>query len=47
MLKVIYEKTKVMVSGDITNDGLSKSKVGPCEVCRLRVNLTQFVCTMW
>ena len=27
--KVIHEKTEVMVSGGITKDGLSKSKVDP------------------
>ena len=36
-LKVNLGKTKVMVSGGITKDGLSKSKVDPCEVCSLRV----------
>ena len=34
-------KTKVMVSGSITMNGLSKSKVDPCGVCRLRVK-TEF-----
>ena len=36
-LKVILGKTKVMVSGGITKDGMSKSKVDPCGVCSLRV----------
>ena len=35
--KVDIGKTKVMVSGGITNDGLSKHKVGPCGICSLRV----------
>ena len=33
---VDLEKTKVMVCGGITKDGMSKSKVGPCGVCSLR-----------
>ena len=36
-LKVKLGKAKVMVSGDITKDGLSNSKVDVCEVCSLRV----------
>ena len=36
-LKVYLGKTKVLVSGSITKDGLSKSKVDPCGVCSLRV----------
>ena len=36
-LKVSLGKTKAMVSGGITTDGLSKSKVDPCGVCTLRV----------
>ena len=35
-LKDTIGKTKVMVSGDITNDGMSKSKVDPNVVCSLR-----------
>ena len=34
-LKVNLGKTKVMVSSGITNDGLSKSIVDPCEICSL------------
>ena len=34
-LKVNLGKTKVMVSGGITKDGMSKSKVDPCGVCSL------------
>ena len=30
-------KTKVMVSGNITKDGLSKNEVDPCGVCSMRV----------
>ena len=30
-------KTKVMVSGGITEDGMSKSKVDQCWVCSMRV----------
>ena len=36
-LKVNLGKTKVMVCGGITKDGISKSKVDPCSVCCLRV----------
>ena len=34
-LKVNLVKTKVMVSGGITKDGMSNSKVDPCSVCSL------------
>ena len=30
-------KTKVIVCGGITKDGMSKSKVDPCGICSLRV----------
>ena len=40
-LKDNHGKTKVIVSGGITKDGMSKSKVDPCGVCNLRVK-TQF-----
>ena len=30
-------KTKVMASGDITKNGLSKNKVHPCEICGFMV----------
>ena len=43
-LKVDLEKTKAMVSGDITKDGLSKSKVDPCWVCRLTVKANSVLC---
>ena len=33
-LKVNLGKTKVMISSGITQDGISKSKVDPCGVCR-------------
>ena len=36
-LNVNLGKTKVMVCGSITKDGMSKSKADPCEVCSLRV----------
>ena len=35
-MKVNLGKTKVMVSGGITKDGMSKSKVDPCRVCKMR-----------
>ena len=34
--KLTLGKTKVMVSGGFTKDGMSKSKVDPCGVCGLR-----------
>ena len=36
-LKVDFGKTKVMVCGDITKDGISKSNVDPCWVCSLKM----------
>ena len=36
-LKVNLGKTKVMVNGDMTKDGMSKSKVVSCGVCSLKV----------
>ena len=38
-LKVNIGNTKVMASGDIAKNGLSKSKVYVCGVCSFRVNL--------
>ena len=35
--KVNLGKTKVMVSSTPTKDDMSKSNVGPCDVCHLRV----------
>ena len=44
-LKVNLGKTtKVMVSSGMTKDGMSKSKVDPCEVCSLRVNTNAVLC---
>ena len=43
-MKVHLGKTKVMFSSDITEDGLSKSKVDPCEVCSLRVKANSVLC---
>ena len=40
-LKVNLGNTMVMVSSSITQNGLSKSNVGACVVCSLRVRLTQ------
>ena len=39
--------TKVMVSGGITKDGMSKSKVDPCVVCSLRVNANSVLCVQY
>ena len=33
-----------MVSGSITKDGLSESKVDPCSVCSLRVKANSVLC---
>ena len=49
-LKVDLGKTRVMVSGDITKDGLSKSNVDPCGVCSLGVKANSVLslqCGKW
>ena len=43
-LKVSLGKTKVMVSGSITKDGFSKSKVDPCGICCLREKANSVLC---
>ena len=43
-LKVNLGKTRVMVNGGITKDGMSKSKVDPCGVCSLRVKTISVLC---
>ena len=43
-LKVNLEKTKVMVCGGITKNGMSKSKVDPCVVCSLIINASSVLC---
>ena len=43
-LKVNHGITKVMVSGSITKDGMSKDKVDSCGVCRLRVLDNSVLC---
>ena len=43
-MKVNLGKTKVTVCGCITQDGLSKSEVDPCEVCCLRVKANSVLC---
>ena len=43
-LKVNFGMTMVVVSGSITQDGLSKSKVDPCWVCSLTVNTYSVLC---
>ena len=43
-LKVNLGKTKVMVSSGNTQDGLSKSNVGSCGVCSLRVKANSVLC---
>ena len=35
---------KIMVSGGITKDDISKSKVDPCGVCSMRVKANSFLC---
>ena len=44
VLKRHLWKTKVMVSSGITQDGLSKSKIDPCEVCSMRVMADSVLC---
>ena len=49
-MKVNLGKTKVMVSGGITKDGLSKTKVDACGVCSLRVKANSVLyvqCVKW
>ena len=43
-LKVILGETKVIISGSITKDVLSKRKVDTCDVCSLRVNANSVLC---
>ena len=43
-LKVKLGKIKVTVSGSITKDGMSKSKVDPCGFCSLRVMANSVLC---
>ena len=43
-LKVNLGKTKVVVSGGITNDGLSKSTIDKCGVCNFRVKANSVLC---
>ena len=43
-LKVNLGKTNLWVSGGITKDGMSKSKVDPCGVCSLRVKANSVLC---
>ena len=43
-LKVNLGKTNVMVSGGITKDGMSNSKVDPCGICSLRVKVNSALC---
>ena len=42
--KVNLGKTKVMVSSGITQDGFSRSEVGPCGVCSLRMKANSVLC---
>ena len=49
-LTIDLGKTKVMVSDDITKDGLSKGNVDPCGVCSLRVkpkSVLSAQCRQW
>ena len=39
-------KPRMMVSGSITKDGLSKGKVDSCEVCSLGVKANSFLCLL-
>ena len=45
-LKVNLGETKVMISGSITKDGMSKSKVDPCGLCSLRVKANSVLCSL-
>ena len=41
---VKHGKTKVMISGCIMKDNMSKSKVDPCGVCCMRVKANSVLC---
>ena len=43
VLEVKLGKTKVMVTGGITKDDMSKSKVEPCDVCSMRAKANSVV----
>ena len=43
-LKVIFGKTKVLVSGGLTKDGISKSNVDPYVACSWRVKANSVFC---
>ena len=43
-LKVNLGNIKMMVSGGITMDGVSESKVHPCEVCSRKVKANAVLC---
>ena len=45
-LKANLGKTKVMVSGSITKDGLSKSKVDSCAICSIRAKAKSVLCVL-
>ena len=38
-------KTEIIVSDDITMDGLSKCKVSPCGVCSMKIKANSVLCT--
>ena len=46
-MKVNLVKTNVVVSGSITKDGMSRSKVDPCGVCCLRVKVNSVLCIQY
>ena len=43
-MKAKLWKTKEMVSGKITKDGMTISKVDPCRACSLRVKANSVLC---
>ena len=45
-LNVSLRKTKAMVNGGITKDGLKKNGVDPCVVCSLRVRAISALCQL-
>ena len=44
MEKKFVRTTKVMVSGGITKDDMSKGKADPCGVCSLRMKVNSVLC---
>ena len=44
LIFILFGKTKVMICGGMTKDGMSKSKVNPFWGCKLRVKANPVLC---